>query len=103
MLYKNNWEETKNKWKNYWKRENTGRPLMCVIAKNEDKVDLERAAGLKSKDMDDKYLNAEKIVERFRYFCETHDFHLISFKTYTFRDYTRFWQIKKPKEQGSSG
>ena len=32
MMYKENWEETKVKFKNYWKHQNTGRPLMCVIA-----------------------------------------------------------------------
>ena len=33
MKYKKNWEQTQEKWKNYWKRQNTGRPLMCVIAR----------------------------------------------------------------------
>ncbi len=33
MMYKENWEETKEKFKNYWKHKNTGRPLMCVIAR----------------------------------------------------------------------
>jgi 5-methyltetrahydrofolate--homocysteine methyltransferase len=42
-------------------------------------MDPERAEALKSKDMDDKYLNAERIVERFRYFCETHEFMAESF------------------------
>jgi 5-methyltetrahydrofolate--homocysteine methyltransferase len=79
MLYKKNWGEAKIKWENYWKRQNTGRPLMCIIANKEEKMDPERAEALKSKDMDDKYLNAERIVERFRYFCETHEFMAESF------------------------
>ena len=29
--YKLNWEETKEKFRNYWAHKNTGRPLMCVI------------------------------------------------------------------------
>ena len=33
MLYKKNWEQTKEKWTNYWNHCNTGRPLMCVIAR----------------------------------------------------------------------
>lgn len=74
MLYKKNWEETKKKWIDYWNRENKGRPLMCVITKKEDEIDPKRAEELKSKDMEDKYLNAERIVERYRYFCETHEF-----------------------------
>jgi len=79
MLYKKNWEETKIKWESYWKRQNTGRPLMCVVANKENAVDPSRADELKSKDMDDKYLNAERIVERFRYYCETHEFLAESF------------------------
>ena len=74
MLYKKNWEETKEKWIKYWKRENTGRPLMCIWAEKEEARDLAREEDLKPKDMVDKYQNAERIVERFRYFCETHEF-----------------------------
>ena len=33
MMYKKNWEQTQEKFKNYWKQQNTGRPLMCVIAR----------------------------------------------------------------------
>ncbi len=74
MLYKKNWEETKKKWESYWKRENTGRPLMCVWALKEEARDLDREAELKPKSMFDKYQDAERMVERFRYFCETHEF-----------------------------
>lgn len=74
MLYKNNWDETKIKWENYWKGKNTGRPLMRVIAKKEDKKDIKREEELKPRDMEDRYLNPERIVERFRYFCESHEF-----------------------------
>lgn len=79
MLYKKNWEEAKIKWKNYWKRQNTGRPLMCVIAEKDEAKNLKYEAELRPRDMDDKYLNAERIVERFRYFCETHEFLAESF------------------------
>lgn len=79
MLYKKNWSEAKAKWEQYWKRQNTGRPLMCIIANKEEEMDADRAEALRSKDMEDKYLNAERIVERFRYFCETHEFMAESF------------------------
>lgn len=79
MLYKKNWEEAQIKWKNYWNRQNTGRPLMCIIANKEEAMDPVRQEALKSKDMEDKYLNAGRIVERFRYFCETHEFLAESF------------------------
>lgn len=74
MKYKENWEETKKKWEDYWNRQNTGRPLMYVVANKEDGQDPERAAMLKSRDPEDKYLHAERIVERYRYYCETHEF-----------------------------
>ena len=35
MKYKQNWEETKEKFRNYWKHQNTGRPLMIVVAEKE--------------------------------------------------------------------
>ena len=79
MKYKENWEETKQKWEKYWKRENTGRPLMSIIAEKPEAMDAEKAAHLKSVDVEDKYMNPERIVERFRYFCETHDFLAESF------------------------
>ena len=94
MKYKKNWEEAKVKWGNYWKQQNTGRPLMCVIAR---KPEVEKFSGgkpveggckdiicqglfynlpekLKWKSMEDKYQNAEQIVGRYRHFCETHEF-----------------------------
>ena len=74
MKYKKNWEETKKKWESYWKRQNTGRPLMCIWAEKEEARDPEREAALKPISMEDKYQNAERMVERFRYFCETHEF-----------------------------
>ncbi|MBR2698507.1 MAG: trimethylamine corrinoid protein 2, partial [Clostridia bacterium] len=35
MLYKKNWAETREKWVNYWKQQNTGRPLMHVLARKD--------------------------------------------------------------------
>lgn len=92
--YKLNWEATKEKFSNYWKHKNTGRPLMCVIARRpeveqfSDGTPVEGGyldqicqgkyynmpADLKWKDMEDKYQNAQRIVDRYRYFCETHAF-----------------------------
>ncbi len=74
MLYKKNWEETKEKWDKYWKRQNTGRPLMCIWAEKEGVKDPAREEELKPKSMEDKYQDAERIVARYRYFCETHEF-----------------------------
>lgn len=92
--YKENMDAVKEKFTNYWKHRNIGRPLMCVIAR---KPEMEAFSDgtpveggyldqicqgkyynmpeeLKWKDMEDKYQNPEQIVARYRYFCETHDF-----------------------------
>jgi hypothetical protein len=79
MLYKNDWESTKTKWRNYWKRSNTGRPLMHLVAARDDMAGKENKKIPNSNDMYDKYLNAEKIVNRYRNFCETHEFLAESF------------------------
>lgn len=92
--YKLDWAGTKEKFRNYWKHKNTGRPLMCVIARRpeveafSDGTPVEGGyldqicqgkyynmpEELKWKDMEDKYQNAERIVDRYRYFCQTHAF-----------------------------
>ena len=94
MKYKKNWEASKVKWRNYWKQQNTGRPLMCVIARKPEIEKLSEGRPveggckdiicqglfydlpeeLKWKNMEDKYLNPEQIVGRYRHFCETHEF-----------------------------
>lgn len=79
MIAKNNWEEAKQKWRAYWKRQNSGSPLMHIVARREGAGDPERAAALRSRDPQDKYLNAGRMVERYRYFCQTHDFLAESF------------------------
>lgn len=96
MKYKANWEETKEKWANYWKQKNTGRPVMCVIARKpeieeaaqrKEPADVCRSQGrhyclppeLVCKTPEEKYLDPEKIVGRYRHFCETHEFLAESF------------------------
>ncbi len=92
--YKFNWEETKEKFRNYWDRKNTGRPLMCVIARRPEVEAFSDGRPVEGgyldqicqgkyyhlpeelmwKDMTDKYQDAARIVERYRYFCDTHLF-----------------------------
>ncbi len=100
MQYKPDWEQAKTKWERYWKRRNTGRPLMCVIARSpESEQEWQRArqAGVKGceqfcqgtdyllpqelmyRDMEDKYRNAERMVARYRHFCRNHVFLAESF------------------------
>ncbi len=100
MKYKDNWAEAKIKWTNYWRRENTGRPLMCVIAR---KPEIERAhqaaiaSGKKGavhicqgtdyllpdelmyKDAKDQYQDAARMAARYRHFCESRVFLAESF------------------------
>ena len=79
MLSKQNWDETKRKWDAYWRRENPGAPLMCIVAEKEVARDPALEAALRSRDMEDKYLNAARIVARFRYYVNTHEFLAESF------------------------
>lgn len=79
MIHKNNFADTQKKWSAYWKRQNTGRPLMHVVARREELIDAARAEFLRSKSVEDKYLTASRIVERYRYYCETSEFLAESF------------------------
>lgn len=92
--YKLNMEATKEKFRNYWAHKNTGRPLMCVIARRpeiEQYSDGTPVDGgylgqicqgkyynmpeeLMWKDMEDKYQDPQRIVDRYHFFCETHAF-----------------------------
>lgn len=91
MKYKKNWEETKEKWTNYWQQRNTGRPVMCVIARKPEieeaarsgeTADVCRSQGrhygipehLVCRTPEEKYRNAGMIIDRYRHFCETHEF-----------------------------
>lgn len=90
-----NWKAIQTKWKNYWNHCNTGRPLMCVIARKPEieptdspaAKEFSGAAGvlcqggfydlpdtLTCRDPEDQYLNAEKLVARYRFFCAQHEF-----------------------------
>ena len=94
MQYKENWEETKEKFTNFWNQRNTGRPLLRLIVR---KPEIERYSDgkphegtngdvfcqglyyrlpeeLKWKDMEDKYMDAARVVARYRDFCEKHLF-----------------------------
>lgn len=92
--YVHNWEATKEKWTNYWNHSNTGRPLMCVIARKPEVEQYSDGTPVEGgyldqicqgkyynmpeelywKDMEDKYQTASRIVDRYRYFCQTHEF-----------------------------
>ena len=79
MLSKSNWDETKRRWDSYWKRDVKGVPLMCIVAEKPGAVDPAVQAELRSKDMFDKYRDAKRIYERYKYFVQTHEFLADSF------------------------
>ena len=94
MKYKENWEETKAKFTGWWNQSNTGRPLMKVIARSpeiEGLTDGKPTDGgydqvfcqgkyynmpeeLMWKDMEDKYMDPERMVLRYHSFCKNHIF-----------------------------
>lgn len=95
MISKQNWPATMEKWKNYWKQANHGTPLMCVIARKPEieaayqqaqqegvKLPYVRSQGyhtalpaeLMYHTMEEKYRNPAHMVNRYRHFCQTHDF-----------------------------
>jgi hypothetical protein len=100
MIGKDNWDETTAKWTNYWRRENTGRPLMCVIARDSSvEADFQQAQAegrstfsvmcqgtdstlpseLMPTDVTDLYQDAVRMDQRYRHFCQTHHFLAESF------------------------
>ncbi len=100
MKYKNDWQAARQKLTNYWKHNNSGRPLMCVIARNADTEDAWQRAKADGKkgcehfcqgidyllpdelmyaDMFEKYQDPEKMVARYRHFCGNHSFLAESF------------------------
>ena len=81
-LYKKDWARAREKWLSYWKRENKGRPIMHLVGKVSE-ADAAKRAELKSRDMEDKYQNAERMVARYRMKCETHEFLAESFPNLT--------------------
>ncbi|MBR6498183.1 MAG: trimethylamine corrinoid protein 2, partial [Clostridia bacterium] len=61
------------------KRSVQGMPLMCIVAERPGAIDPEIQAGLKSKDMFDKYRDAKRIAARYSYWAKTHAFLADSF------------------------
>ncbi len=68
MKYKKNWEETQKKFIEWWNHKNTGRPVMIVVAKKEEKTPLDPKYAYNS--VEEKYMNPEKMVAHFRNWAE---------------------------------
>lgn len=74
MQYKKDWESTKQRFADYWKRDNEGIPLMRVVGVKPEFYPYSLPKEIKAKDMEDKYMNAKRIVASYRNYCETHVF-----------------------------
>jgi len=95
VIGKDNWDETRRKWSDYWLHENSGRPLMCVIARDPateaahqraladgtmpfsvlcQGTDATLPPDLAVRDVEDRYQDAVRMDLRYRHFCQTHHF-----------------------------
>lgn len=75
MKYKKNWEATQQKFINWWNHKNTGRPVMIVMAKKDEKVPLDPKFEYDfSENFDERYLNTEKMLGHFRNWCDNIEF-----------------------------
>lgn len=73
MRYKDNWAETQERFRSWWNRSNTDRPLMRVVAKRKtplEGMELVRKAVVPR----DAYMDVENMVKGFRNYCRRHSF-----------------------------
>lgn len=73
MRYKENWEESKERFINWWKGSNIDRPIMRIVAKRKTPIeDLEES--WEAKTPEDKHLEVKRKVINLRNYCRTHKF-----------------------------
>ncbi|MGB9682262.1 MAG: trimethylamine corrinoid protein 2 [bacterium] len=73
MKYKNNWEETKERFKRWWNHSNLDRPMMRIIAKLEEPIEpLEPV--LPPNTPQAYHLDVKRRVKELYNFCRTHLF-----------------------------
>lgn len=77
MRYKQNWDAVKGRWSAYWKRANTGSPLIHLVGIKPDAKVLPEE--LRAVDLHDRYRNAPRMVARHRHYCDNHVFLADSF------------------------
>lgn len=73
MKFKENWEETKERFKAWWNRSNTDRPLLRIAAKRKTALEPLEPVSLPATP-EEQYLNVEQIVKSYRNYCHTHSF-----------------------------
>lgn len=78
MKYKENWEETKDRFKAWWQRSNIDRPLMKIVAKRKEPLE-ELEEVWKPQTPEDRHLEVDRKVKNLRNYCRTHRFMAESF------------------------
>lgn len=72
MRYKENWDETRERFKLWWKGENSGRPLLRIVARKKQPGGIKAVNPPQS--LKDLYMGAEYRVDVLRNFCSEHLF-----------------------------
>jgi 5-methyltetrahydrofolate--homocysteine methyltransferase len=78
MKYKENWEETKERFIGWWNHSNIDRPLMRVVSKRKTPVEIFEEVE-KSETIEDRYLDIDRKAKRLRNYCRMHNFMAESF------------------------
>lgn len=73
MLYKENWQETKERFAAWWEVDKLDRPLMRVVARRDQPLE-ELEPVDESKQPAELYLDVESAIKRFRNYCRSHAF-----------------------------
>ena len=71
MEYINNWEEIKQRFIDWWKGENTGRPMMRVVARRNEPIEPLEPVSQPSTP-EEKHLDVDRKVKQLRNFCRKH-------------------------------
>jgi len=81
MLYIDNWNETQQRFINWWNNSNTGSPLMWIVSEREEPIEpLE--AEIEFPDAEHFHTDVEEKSKRYRNFCRSHQFHAEAFPNF---------------------
>src|SRR5690554_3732106 len=78
MIYKNNWEETKERFTAWWEGKRMDRPLLKVISRKKG-VHEAKEAKLTFKNPEEKHIGVEKKIKKARDCFSRHYFHAESY------------------------
>ncbi|MDR0473135.1 MAG: hypothetical protein LBH43_05650 [Treponema sp.] len=73
--YIDNWQAVKDRFEQWWNREESDRPMMRIVARGNNRNGLSQTRERrKPENPKDQYLNARNIVDEYRNYCETRYF-----------------------------